>query len=131
MVGHTGIVKQAFLSKSMQSRLKPVHAIVRAWEVLVPICHVPQLWKMDIRNVKDHHIQQSSNMKLFDAQNRKETAKGLQFLELMEATFDCGRNTRQRSASVSHLERNSLDRRKEDFLKLMMMQSSCFLFQQT
>jgi hypothetical protein len=33
-------------------------------------------------------------MKLFDAQ-RRETAKPLQFLELMKAMFNCGENTRQ------------------------------------
>jgi hypothetical protein len=33
-------------------------------------------------------------MKLFGAQRRRETAKPLQFLELMKATFDCGRNTK-------------------------------------
>jgi len=43
---------------------------------------------------KGYHIQQSSNMKLFGAQRRRETAKPLQFLELMKAKFDCGGNTR-------------------------------------
>jgi hypothetical protein len=38
--------------------------------------------------------------------------------------FDCGGNRRQRSAGVRRHERNSLDPRKDDFLKLMM-QSSC------
>jgi hypothetical protein len=33
-------------------------------------------------------------MKLFGARRRRETAKPLQFLELMKATFDCGGNTR-------------------------------------
>jgi len=64
-------------------------------------------------------------MKLFGAQRIRETAKPLQFLELMKAMFDCGRNTRQRSTGVRHHERNSLDPRKDDFLKLIM-QSSCF-----
>jgi len=49
-----------------------------------------------------------------------ETAKPLQFLELMEATFDCGGNTGQRSEGVRHHEGNSLDPRKDNFLKLMM-----------
>jgi hypothetical protein len=40
--------------------------------------------------------------KLFGAQRIRETAKPLQFLELMKATFDCGGNTRQRSAGVRH-----------------------------
>jgi hypothetical protein len=66
----------------------------------------------------------SSNVKLFGAQ-RRETAKPLQFLELMKAAFDCGGNTRQRSAGVRCHEGNSLDPRKDDLLKLMM-QSSCF-----
>jgi hypothetical protein len=69
---------------------------------------------------KDYHIRQSSNVKLFGAQRRRETAKLLQFLELMKATFDCGGNTRQRSAGVRRHEGNSVDPRKEDFLKLMM-----------
>jgi hypothetical protein len=34
-------------------------------------------------------------MKLFDVQRRMETAKPLQFLELMKATFDIGGNTKQ------------------------------------
>jgi hypothetical protein len=38
---------------------------------------------------------QSSNVKLFGEQRKRETAKPLQFLELMKATFDFGRNTRQ------------------------------------
>jgi hypothetical protein len=49
-----------------------------------------------------------------------ETAKPLQFLEFVKATFDCGGNTRQRSAGVRRHEGNSLDPRKDDFLKLMM-----------
>jgi hypothetical protein len=78
------------------------------------------LWKRDARNLKDYHIWQSSNMKLFGAQRRRETAKLLKFLELMKATFDCGGNTRQRSAGVRCHKGNSLDPRKDNFLKLMM-----------
>jgi hypothetical protein len=63
-------------------------------------------------------------VKLFGAQ-RRETAKPLQFLELMKATIDCGGNTRDRLAGVRHHEGNSLDTRKDNFLKLVM-QSSCF-----
>jgi len=63
---------------------------------------------------------QSSNVKLFVAQRIRETAKPLKFLELMKATCDCGGNTRQRSAGVRRHERNSLDPRKDDFLKFMM-----------
>ena len=48
-------------------------------------------------------------MKLVGAQRIRETAKPLQFLELMKAMFDCGGNTRQRSAGVRRHERNSLD----------------------
>ena len=66
------------------------------------------------------------NMKLFGAQSIRETAKPLQFFELMKATFDCDGNTRQRSAGVRHHERNSLDTRKDDFLKLMMQSSHSF-----
>jgi hypothetical protein len=61
---------------------------------------------------------QSSNVKLFSAQRRRETAKPLVFLELMKATFDCGGNTRQQSAGVGHHEGNLLD--PNDFLKLLM-----------
>jgi hypothetical protein len=64
-------------------------------------------------------------VKLFGAQ-RRETAKPLQLLELMNAMFDCGGNTTQRSAGVRHHEGNSLDPRKDDFLKLMMQASSFF-----
>jgi hypothetical protein len=63
-------------------------------------------------------------MKLFGVQ-RREKAKPLQFLELMNTTFHCGGNTRQRSAGVRRHEGNPLDPRKGDFLKLMM-QSPCF-----
>jgi hypothetical protein len=65
-------------------------------------------------------------VKLFSAQRRREATKLLQFLELMKAMFNCGGNTRQQSAGVRHHEGNSLDPRKDDFLKLMM-QSSHFL----
>jgi hypothetical protein len=43
----------------------------------------------------------------------------------MKVKFDCGGNTRQRSAGVRHHKGNSLDPRTDNFLKLMM-QSSCF-----
>jgi hypothetical protein len=56
-------------------------------------------------------------VKLFGAHKRRETAKSLQFLELMEAMFDCGGNTRQRSAGVRRHKGNLLDPRKDDFLK--------------
>jgi hypothetical protein len=65
-------------------------------------------------------------MKLFDAQRRRETAKPMQFLELMKTILDCGGNTRQRSAGVRRDEGNSLDPRKDDFLKLMMQSSRFF-----
>jgi len=38
--------------------------------VLIPICRVPQF-------LRDYHIQQSSNIKLFGAQRRRETAREL------------------------------------------------------
>jgi hypothetical protein len=57
-------------------------------------------------------MQQSSNVKLFGAQSRRETAKLQQFLELMKATFECGRNTTQRSECVRRHEGNSLDPRR-------------------
>jgi hypothetical protein len=120
-------VNQAFLNKCAQSHLKAARAlVVETWKVLIPICCVPQLWKRDARNLKGYHIRQSSNVKLFGAQMRRENAKPLQFLELMKATFDCGGNTTQRSAGVRRHKRNSLDPRKDDLLKLIM-QSSSFL----
>jgi hypothetical protein len=64
-------------------------------------------------------------VKLFGVQRRRETAKPLQFLELIKATFDCGRNTRQQLAGVRHHKGHLLNPRKEDFLTLMM-QSSFF-----
>jgi len=51
----------------------------------------------------------------------------VKFLDLMKATFDCGGNTRQWSAGVRRQERNSLDSRKEDFLKLMTQSSRPFM----
>jgi hypothetical protein len=44
---------------------------------------------------EEDHIWQSQNMKLFGEQRRSETARPLQFLELIKTTFDCGGNTRQ------------------------------------
>jgi hypothetical protein len=60
----------------------------------------------------------------------KWNAKLLQFLELINATFDCGGNATQRSAGVRRHEGNSVDPRKDNFLKLMM-QSSCFFKRDT
>jgi len=126
-MSHTSTVKQAFLNKRAQFHLKPARTlVVETWKVLIPICRVLWLWKRDARNLKDYHIRQSSNVKLFSVQRRRETAKPLQFLELMKATFDCGGNTRQRSAGVRCHEGNSLDTRKDDFLKLMMQSSHFF-----
>jgi hypothetical protein len=59
-------------------------------------------------------------MKLFSVQRRKGTAKQLQFKKLMKATSNCGGNTWQQSANVRCHERNSLDPRKDNFLKLIM-----------
>ena len=65
-MSHTGTVKRAFLNKSAQSRLKTARALVfEMCKVLIPICRVPQLQKRDTRNLKDYHIQQSPNVKLF------------------------------------------------------------------
>jgi hypothetical protein len=94
-MSHIGTVKWAFLNKRVQSHMKPAHALViETWKVLIPICRVPELWKTDARNLRDYHVRQSSNVKLFSVQRRRETAKPLQFLEL-KATFDCGGNTRE------------------------------------
>jgi hypothetical protein len=65
-------------------------------------------------------------MKLFGVQGRRETAKPLQFLELMKAMFNCGGNTRQHLAGVRRHEANSLDPRKDYFLKLIMQSSRFF-----
>jgi hypothetical protein len=46
----------------------------------------------------------------------------------MKAMFNCGGNTRWRSAGVGHHEGNSLSPRKDDCLKLMMQ--SLRLFQE-
>ena len=65
-MSHTDTMKRAFLNKRAHSRLKPARAlVVETWKVLIPICRVPQLWKRDTRNLKDYHIRQSSNVKLF------------------------------------------------------------------
>jgi hypothetical protein len=54
-MSHTGTVKWAFLNKRAQSHLKPARAlVVEKWKVLIPICHVPKLWKRDARNLKDY-----------------------------------------------------------------------------
>jgi hypothetical protein len=50
------------------------------------------------QKLKDYHIWQSSNVKLFVVQRRRETAKLLQFLELMKVTFDT------RKAAISEYE---------------------------
>jgi hypothetical protein len=44
-------------------------------------------------------------VQLFSAQRRRETAKPLQFLEIMNTTFNCGGNTRQRSAKCEASQR--------------------------
>ena len=65
-MSHTSTVKRAFLNKRAQSRLRPASAlVVETWKVLIPIWRVPWLWKRDARNLKDYHIWQSSNVKLF------------------------------------------------------------------
>jgi hypothetical protein len=75
-------VKQDFLNKCVQSHLKVAYGIaVKGWEVLDPIYRVLYLRKRDIRNLEDYHMRQSSNVKLFDAQRRREAAEPVQFLE--------------------------------------------------
>jgi hypothetical protein len=44
----------------------------------------------------------------------------------MKAIFNYGRNTRQQSAGMRRHKGNSLDPRKDDFLKLMMQSSRFF-----
>jgi hypothetical protein len=63
--------------------------------------------------------------KVIRCAQQKGNRKAAAILELIKATSDCGRNTRQRSAGVRRHKENSLDPRKDDFLKFMM-QSSCF-----
>jgi hypothetical protein len=59
-------------------------------------------------------------------EERRETAKSLQFLKFMKATFNCGGNTRHQSAGVKRHKGNSLDPSKDDFLKLVMQYSRFF-----
>jgi len=75
----------------IESQIDTTHIIVSAHSAST----VRHVWKREAGNLKDYHRQQGSNVKLFSAQRRRDTAKQLQFLELMKATFDCGRNTRQ------------------------------------
>jgi hypothetical protein len=39
-MSHTSSMKCAFLNNHVQSHLKPAHAVVKAWKVLVPLCRV-------------------------------------------------------------------------------------------
>jgi hypothetical protein len=65
----------AFLNRRAQSHLNPARAlVVERWVVLVPFCRVPYLWMWAALNQNDSHIRQSSNVKLFGAQRRLETA---------------------------------------------------------
>jgi hypothetical protein len=56
----------------------------------------------------------------------KGNRKAVAIFGVMNATFDCGGNTTQRSAGVRCHGGNSLDQRKDDFLKLMIQSSSFF-----
>jgi hypothetical protein len=114
-MSHTSTVKPAFLKKHAQSHLKPADTIVKVWEV-----------QRDARNLEDNHTQHNSNIKLVGAQRRRETAQLLQYSELMKATFDCIGNTERIPVSVRCHERNSLDSRENDFLKLIMQSLSCY-----
>ena len=77
---------------------------------------------------KDCHIRQSSNLKSFGAQRIRETANPLQLFAVDESNVWLWRkNTRQRWAVVRRHERNSLDPRKDDFLKCMMQSSHSFM----
>jgi hypothetical protein len=55
-----------------------------------------------------------------------EPTKLLQSLELMKVAYNYGGNTRQQSVNVRHHKSYSLDPRKNDFLKLMMLSSRFF-----
>jgi hypothetical protein len=54
-------------------------------------------------------------VKLFGAQRIRETAKPLQFLELMKATLVCGGNTRQCSAGVRRHKKKFTGPKKGQF----------------
>jgi hypothetical protein len=73
----------------------------------------------DLKNIR---LSYTAKFKLFSVL-RRETSKPPQFLELMKTRFVCGGNSRQRLASIKLHERNSLDPRKDNFLKLMMQSS--------
>jgi hypothetical protein len=72
-------MKWTFLNKHVQYHLKPAcTVVVKAWLVLVPICHVPYLWKRDARNLKG--LSHMANFKcevvrwVEENENRKATA---------------------------------------------------------
>jgi hypothetical protein len=70
------------------------------------------------RNRKsDFELGQSNPV--FWCAEEKGNCKTTTILEFMKATFNSGGNTRQKSVSMRH-EGNSLDSRKDNFLKLMM-----------
>jgi hypothetical protein len=66
-----------------------------------------------LKNIEDGHIGQSSNVKLFGVQRRKETTKPLQLLQLKKALFNWHEHKAGISKSVN--ERNSLNQRNDDF----------------
>jgi transposase-like protein len=57
----------------------------------------------------------------------KGNCKAAAFFGVDETTFNCGGNTRQQSVGVRSHKRNSLDPRKDNFLKLMMQSSHSFM----
>jgi hypothetical protein len=120
-MSHTGTVKRAFLNKHAQSHLKPARAlVVESWKVLYTVV-------MEEGCQKSERLPYTAKLKREVIRcAEKGNFKPLQFLELMKATFDCGKNTRQQSVSVRRHEGNSLDPRKDDFLKLMMQSSRFF-----
>jgi hypothetical protein len=66
-MSHTGTLKWAFLNKSEQSNLKPAHSLLKTWE-----CLFQYVMHHTCGNLNDYHIQQSSTVKLFSAQRKRE-----------------------------------------------------------
>jgi hypothetical protein len=78
------------------------------------------------KSKKNYHIRQRSNVNLFGAQ-RRETANPLHFLELKNATFDCGRNTRQLSTGMRSHERKFTGPKKRRWVSLRFFKTTARL----
>jgi hypothetical protein len=101
--------------------LKLAHAVVvEEWKVLIPICSVSQLWKRDARNLKDYHIWQTSNVKLFG--HREGNCMGIAVFEVEQSNVQLRWKYKAaiRQSGVRCHVGNSLDPRKNYFLKIAM-----------